>query len=311
MNDSRHSLDDGRNAYCRRDLELVEKIRERVRYEPQGKFTLEDAASEAGLSTSRVHQVFEAVQRESFGAYVRRVRLEYACGLMRAFPRWTCTRVAQEAGFSESSEFSRGFKREYGIAPSRWNRILPLNRLQSFQQGADGNCGADDIPGFPLDGPGESAPVSIRSRQAQRLLVLAVPDATNTGNLALAFDRLEEFLISHEQIRPDRRFRGLSHDSNLDTKANLIRYELAYPVDQSIVGEGDFLIRKLKPARTAVLPCRGGVKEFIAAWDYLLRGFLPASRWGMGPGPHMEIYYNDPRKFMMTYWDMDCVIPIL
>lgn len=311
MNDQNDILRNEPSASRRRDLELVDRIRERVRGSPHSMLTLERAAEEAGLSTSRMHQVFEAVQREPFGAYVRRARLEYACGLMRAFPRWTCTRVAQEAGFSESSDFSRSFKREYGVAPSRWNRITPLNRLaQASASQSDDDLNVDALPSFPMHGPAESAPVALRRRQPQRLLVLAVPNAYQPENLAAAFDRLEGFLANQGQIRPDRRFMGLSHDSDLDTRADLMRFELAYPVDAHVEGSSDFLVRELNASRIGVLPCRGGVRDFIAAWDYLLRGFLPASPWALGAGPHMEMYYNDPREFNMAYWDMDCVIPL-
>ena len=311
MNGQNNKLHDDLSASRRRDLELVDRIRERVRGAPQDMLTLEHAAGEAGLSTSRMHQVFEAVQREPFGAYVRRARLEYACGLMRAFPRWTCTRVAQEAGFSESSDFSRSFKREYGIAPSRWNRITPLNRLSKASAGLpDDDSQVDSLPSFPMYGPAESAPVALRTRQPQRLLVLAVPNAYQPENLAVAFDRLENVLADQDQIKPDRRFMGLSYDSDLDTRMDLMRFELAYPVDTNVEGSSDFLVRELSASRIGVLPCRGGVKDFIAAWDYLLRGFLPASPWALGVGPHMETYYNDPREFNMAYWDMDCVIPL-
>ncbi|MEM7053336.1 MAG: AraC family transcriptional regulator, partial [Pseudomonadota bacterium] len=255
MNDQNNRLGDELSASRRRDLELVDRIRERVRGAPYSTLTLEHAAAQAGLSTSRMHQVFEAVQRESFGAYVRRARLEYACGLMRAFPRWTCTRVAQEAGFSESSDFSRSFKREYGVAPSRWNRITPLNRLVQASAGqADDDSNADSLPSFPMHGPAESAPVALRTRQPQRLLVLAVPNAYKPENLAAAFDRLQGFLTEQGQIKPDRRFMGLSHDSDLDTRAELMRFELAYPVDEHVKGVSDFLVRELNAARIGVLP---------------------------------------------------------
>lgn len=298
-----------------RNLELVERIRERVRSAPDTKLTLDMVAGEEGLSATRMHQVFEAVQRESFGSYVRRAKLQYACGLMRAFPNWTCTRIAFEAGYSESSEFSRSFKREYGIAPSNWDRVRPLNRLVANEEpkgDADqgDNTGDACDPAFPDHAPSTATPVAIRTRAAEKVAVTAVPNAIDPENLSAAFDELEEFACRTGQLRPDRRFLGLSYDSNLDTQPELIRFELAYPVDPHIENHDDILTRVLPQTTVAVLPCRGGVKEFIAAWDYLLRGFLPSSQWGFGQGPHMEVYYNDPRRFGMAYWDMDCTIPV-
>ena len=45
-------------------------------------------------------------------------------------------------------------------------------------------------------------------------------------------------------------------------------------------------------------------------WDCLERNWLPASQFGRGNLPTLEVYYNDLRLHGMKYWDMDCVLPI-
>jgi len=292
-----------------RYLQIVESVRRQIRAAPTARLSLEAAAADAGLSPVRLHQIFADVQGENFGAFVRRCRLEYACGLMRAFPEWSCTRVALEAGFSESSDFTRSFRRAYGIAPSRWDRVRPLNR------GFPGDDGSSDVDSPLAVGFGEAPgpaefPVAIREREACRVAVLEVRAAHEGGNLAAAFDRLEAWLDAREQRRPGRWFTGLSHDSHLETPAELYRYELTHAVDDDVAADDGILIRVLPATTAAVLPCRGGPDEFVAAWDHLLRVFLPASAWRQGNGPAMEVYYNDPRRHGMRYWDMDCVLPV-
>jgi AraC family transcriptional regulator len=296
-----------------RYLAIVEDIRERVRGVPDVKLTLEQMAGEAGVSPARLHQVFQLVQGESYGSYTRRAKLEYAIGLMRAFPSWSCTRIAYEAGYSESSEFSRSFKREHGVAPSAWDRVQPLNRIVLPDANSEQSPTHDrraQNPVFPDQAPTTSSLVTTRTRAAEAVAVFAVKNPTEPNQLPAAFDQFEAFLSAEGQITPDRRFMGLSYDSNLDTKPDLIRFELAYPVDDKVVAKRKIVVRTFPRTQVAVLPCRGGVKDFVAAWDYLLRGYLPASPWRFGQGPHLEIYYNDPRAFDMAYWDMDCVIPI-
>jgi len=113
-----------------------------------------------------------------------------------------------------------------------------------------------------------------------------------------------------EQWRIERRFVGLSYDSDLDTPPEMYRYDLGYEVDVGVEGSDGIFVRTIPPFLAAVLPCRGGGSDFIAAWDHLQRGFLPASEWMIGRGPQMEIYYVDPRPHGMAYWDMDCVLPV-
>ena len=294
-------------------MRIVERVRQHLRNAPDAALTLEQAGEDAGISPVRLHQVFFEIHGENFGEYVRRVRLEYACGLMRAFPDWTCTRVALEAGYSESSDFSRSFRRWFGLPPSRWDRVAPLNRLSpTLKNRQDLKSDSADIPciGFPDTPSVDGMPVELSEEPEKRIAAMLVRDAIEPGRLRQAFDDFEDWLRQNDQLRDTRRFMGLSYDSNLDTPADQIRFELAYPVDDAVAAEERILIRTIPGRRVAKLHCRGGPAEFVAAWDHLLRVFLPNSRWRFGPGPQLEVYYNDPRRHEMLYWDMDCVVPI-
>lgn len=259
----------------------------------------------------RLHQVFKKVQGETFGAFVRRVRLEFACGLMRARPEWTCTRIAHEAGYTQSSDFTRTFKRAFGIAPSRWDRLTPLGKSghsdKNRQAGLDSGANIsvfDDAPG------NASWPVRIENLEARQVAVLEVRSAHIGDNLRRGFDALEHWLEVRRQRSEERTLMGLCYDSNYETAPEHFRYELACEVDDDIRADGDVLVRTLPATRVAVLACRGGPETFVPAWDYLGRVFLPTERWIPGPGPTVERYYNDPREHRMAYWDMDCIQPV-
>ena len=287
---------------------LVARIKDRVRSHLPHRLSLEEFAKETGLSHARVHQIFAAHESENFGAFCRRTRLEYACSLMRAFPDWSCTRVAFEAGFSESSDFSRSFKRQYGLNPTAWDRIQPLaNALKKRQDNQTETINLSG-PGYLDAFSGEEAPVTVQKRMGERVVTLPIRNAQTPSVLRQGFDDLERWLISNNQIKADRNFMGLSFDSTLDTPPEIYRFELAYPIDDSIEHDGEYRVLQIPDCDVAIMPCRGGAAQFISTWDYLLRGFIPNSGWREGPGPHLEIYYNDPRKFDMKYWDMDCIV---
>ena len=287
---------------------LIERARSRVRARPDARISLEVAADDAGLSPVRFHQLFHEIQGENYGAFVRRVRLEYAVGLMRAFPDRTCTTIAHDAGFSESSDFTRSFKRAYGIAPSRWNRLTPLARIACKNETDDR---AIPKPALYQDQPLHAdSPVTVRELHARRVAVLHVPHADDPEQLTEAFNRLEQWVSDRGEWKAERRFIGLSEDSDLDTPVDIYRFELAYEVGRTAAASGEVMIRDLPARLGAVLPCRGGEREFVAAWDHLQRWFLPNSKWAPALAPQMEIYYCDPRRTRMTYWDMDCVLPV-
>lgn len=287
---------------------VIESAIARVRAHPDARIPLKEAAAQAGVSPVRFHQLFKQSHGENYGAFVRRVRLEYAVGLMRAFPERSCTTIAFDAGFSESSDFARSFKRTFGIAPSQWDRLTSLARISCTNKSG---CHEHTPPSLYPDLPTQSKyPVVIRDIKAVRVAVLHVPMAHCPEQLAKGFDQLESWLAERDELKDGRHFIGLSADSDLDTPVETYRFELAYEVGPNVVPSEDVLVRTLPACRAAVLPCRGGEREFVTAWDYLQRVFLPQSDWAPALAPQMEIYFADPRKARMTYWDMDCVMPV-
>ncbi len=295
----------------KRALAAVERARIAVRRAPQRLVSLDEAASAAALSPIRLHQVFKEVQGETFGAFVRRVRLEYACGLMRARPEWTCTRIAHEAGYSESSDFTRTFARAFGLPPSRWDRVTPLNSQHNPDKNRQDCVDAGISMSVFGSAPGDTSwPVTIETLPARRVAVLMVREAHLGDNLHRGFDALERWLDERGQMREERTLLGLSYDSDYETPPEHYRYELACEVDEDVDAAGEVVVRTLPATQAAVLTCRGGPEVFVPAWDYLGRVFLPAGSWAPGPGPAIERYYNDPRPHGMAYWDMDCIQPV-
>ncbi len=78
---------------------------------------LRDLARVAMLSPFHFHRVFQALVGSTPTDFVKRLRLEKALGLMSRTRPISLTTIAQECGFSSSSDFSRCFKRRFGVPP--------------------------------------------------------------------------------------------------------------------------------------------------------------------------------------------------
>lgn len=286
----------------KRFADEVEAIRITIKARPFARITLAEAARGLNLSTARFHQIFSELQGENFGAYVRRSRLEFALSLMRCNLDWSLTQVAIEAGFSESSDFTRTFKRAYGIAPKNWDRIRPLNLAISTP--------TEQQHSFNQSPSNWSARVVIEQQPVLNLVLLKIPDASKDGALEDGFNRLEKYVKASSQFKPERRFFGVTFDSVLDTPADKIVFELGYPVDSDCPISLPFIRRTLPQCLTASVGCEGGPKEFMQSWDYLLRQFLPQGKWQRANLPSVEKYLQDPRKRGMKHWTMRCIVPI-
>lgn len=79
--------------------------------------TVEQLASEASMSASAFHRAFKQVTASSPVQYIKKVRLDKARDLI-VFERLRAGVAANQVGYESPSQFSRDFKRHFGIAPS-------------------------------------------------------------------------------------------------------------------------------------------------------------------------------------------------
>ena len=99
--------------------QTVELLHERFA-EP---LTLSDIAQSAGVHPVYLASAFRHSYDCSVGEYLRRLRIEYACGRI-AGTDMPLVEVALAAGFSNQSHFTRLFKRQTGMTPARYRSAV-------------------------------------------------------------------------------------------------------------------------------------------------------------------------------------------
>jgi YesN/AraC family two-component response regulator len=98
----------------RKTMDLIEN--EYTRY-----ISLEEAASNAGLSPNYFSKLFKQESGSSFVKYLNRYRIEAAKRLLSE-TRLFIYEIAQKTGFSDETYFCRIFKKETGYNPSEWRQ---------------------------------------------------------------------------------------------------------------------------------------------------------------------------------------------
>lgn len=82
---------------------------------------LEEVARAACFSSYHFHRIFRALMGETLAAFVKRVRLERSVYLLSHRNGASLTEIALACGFSSSSDFSRSFRGQYEVPPSRFD----------------------------------------------------------------------------------------------------------------------------------------------------------------------------------------------
>jgi two-component system response regulator YesN len=80
-----------------------------------------ETAAAAGLSVSRALHLFRRETGMSLSSYITRLRIDYACHLLKNTSR-SMADIASECGFFDQSHFTKTFKAEEGIPPLRYRK---------------------------------------------------------------------------------------------------------------------------------------------------------------------------------------------
>lgn len=80
---------------------------------------LDHVAAELGMSRRSFTQLFRQSAGASWSAYLTRLRIDYACQLLRETSR-SILAIAFESGYEDLSSFYRAFKRQEGLPPRAW-----------------------------------------------------------------------------------------------------------------------------------------------------------------------------------------------
>lgn len=109
-------------AYNPADEEILSKAAEIVRKNMDNvEFSTEDFAREMNMSRSNLHLKIKAATGGSALDFIRKIRFEYACRLLRE-GRYTIAEISDKVGFATASYFTTSFRRYMGCLPKEYAR---------------------------------------------------------------------------------------------------------------------------------------------------------------------------------------------
>ncbi len=115
----------------------IRKIQQYVLAHIREPVHIADLARQVNMSASGLRFFARKTMRHGLGHYIRHTRLACACELMNATDL-TLTQIGEQCGFGSIYAFSRAFKQQLRVAPSRYRARLKKSSRQTRRRTADG-----------------------------------------------------------------------------------------------------------------------------------------------------------------------------
>lgn len=283
-----------------------------------GPLPLEAVAERAGFSPFHFHRVFRSLVGETLNQFVKRVRLERALRILSYEPGKTLTEVALESGFQSSSDFSRSFKKAYGVPPSDfdlerfraerregWQSMIPDERVRNRL-----------APLPPGENPDGFEPV-LRELPGREVAYLRVPDPYRPDAVTAAAERLVAW--AEERGLADGEWLGYMWDDPELVPHEKCRYDVAVVLDgapragASSAGLEDGEVGRFRfpPMRVAELELRGSIELEQRALDWLFRSWLPTSGHAPSDQPAFEAWIGRPFAHGLEHFELRVQLPVV
>ncbi|MCF3650401.1 AraC family transcriptional regulator [Synoicihabitans lomoniglobus] len=274
---------------------------------------LDAVARAAGFSPFHFHRVFSVLMGESLNTFVKRVRLERALKLMSQ-KDWSTRRspsltdIAFSCGFESPADFSRCFKQQYGVPPSRFDvDAFRATRRDDWQTAVAGPAQRHLLDGLPPGQNPDGFAVTFRPLPPRIVAYIRIANSYREGVVPAAADRLMAWAEAHGCA--DRQWLGYAWDDPEIVDVEKCRYDVGVEVDD-VTPTGEIGRFEFPAMRVAELEIRGGIDLEMRALDWLFATWLPTSGYVPTDQPCFEAWIGRPFAHGQEHFELRLQLPV-
>ncbi len=267
-----------------------------------------DLATLAGVahfSDFHFHRLFRALTGEALGDYLRRRRLEMAAVRLRAQPAVPVLEIALAVGFGSAEAFARAFRARFDSTPTEWRNSKHDQMARK----------AGQAPRFTRTQNGRTSKqepamkVKLVDREPVQVAYLRHTGAYGPPLSQFWMQTVAPWMATNNLFGRDRF--GVSLDDPSVTKPALCRYDACVESREGEVLSGNPQHKIIPGGKYAALAFEGTGAQIGAAWDALLRDWLPMSGLQLDARPFFEYYAVDGRYDEKTgAFSCDICVPV-
>ena len=271
---------------------------------------LEDVARAACFSPYHFHRIFRALMGETLAAFVKRVRLERAVYLLSNRKDRTLTEIALACGFSSSSDFSRSFRRHYGVAPRQFDLERARRAGREALRAAVGpNGGPPRLDRLPAGENPDGFTVALRDLPARRVAYIRVHEPYQGDHVVRATERLVRW--AEARGLADGQWLGYQWEDPEIVPLEQCRYDVGLEVPDHAGADGEVSLTTFPACRVAEIALAGPIELEMRALDWLYRSWLPASGYAPAHLPGFEAWNGRPFAHGMEHFEIRIQLPVV
>lgn len=277
-------------------------------------FDLTTLAGEACFSPYHFHRIFTAITGESLFEFIGRLRVEKAAQMLLSDRERSISDVLFRCGFNSSQDFSRKFRKHFGLSPSKW-RSSPGSSLPGL---AFPELKGEEEFRFLLEEgkPTWECPagrVQVLRRPEKRVAYYRYvgPYKGDSNLFARLWETLMKWAGPRELITKESEFMAIYHDSMGITAEDKLRTSICLTVDEGVQGDGVIGTMEIPGGLYGVSRFRLAGEEYSKAWNWLYSSWLPQSGYQPDDRSSFEYYpcskRTEPEDGRVT---VDLCIPV-
>jgi AraC family transcriptional regulator len=271
---------------------------------------LDDVARAACFSPYHFHRIFRALMGETLASFVKRVRLERSVYLLSHRKGATLTEIALACGFSSSSDFSRSFRRHYGVPPRRFDlerwRLAGREALAASLGPRDGGNGLSRLP---AGGNPNGFVVTLRRLPARHVAYIRVHKPYEGDHVVRAMERLMAW--AEARGLADGQWLGYQWEDPEIVPLGQCRYDVGVEVPATTFADEEVSVTEFPACRIAEIDIAGPIEVEMRALDWLYRSWLPTSGYAPAHQPGFEAWNGRPFAHGMEHFEVRLQLPVV
>lgn len=313
------------------NFDYVDRVNRAVDYVMRNldqQLRLEDVARAACFSSYHFHRIFRALMGETLASFVKRVRLERSVYLLSHRNGASLTDIALACGFSSSSDFSRSFRGQYRVAPSRFDvKSFRLSGRKALEVSMAPPDARHKLKRLPAGKNPDGFAVVLRKLPARRVAYIRVHRPYEGDNAVQAVKRL----LAWAEARglAGGQWLGYQWEDPEVVPLEKCRYDVGVVVSavssgESRVGTNPDALRtapattnrevsftEFAPMLIAEIDIAGSIHLELRAIHWLYLTWLPSSGYAPAHQPAFEAWNGRPFAHGMEHFELRVQLPVV